>query len=103
MIQAFRFIGLIEGVTTLALFLVAVPMKYWLGQPHLVQPLGMLHGVAFVGYLGGMWLLLRNERFSLMEWGRTAAAAFFPFGTFLNDAFLRRKQAERLVSDQTFN
>ncbi len=95
MIKAFRVIGLIEGVTTLALFLVAMPLKYMFSHPHLVPPLGMLHGIAFVGYLAGMWVLLRNERFNLMEWGRTAAAAFFPFGTFLNDPFLRRKQAER--------
>jgi integral membrane protein len=99
MIQAFRIIGLIEGVTTLGLFLVAMPLKYWFAQPHLVQPLGMLHGMAFLGYLAGMWVLLRSERFSLMEWGRTAAAAFFPFGTFLNDAFLRRKRAERLAAE----
>lgn len=95
MIRSFRIIGLVEGLTTLALFLVAMPLKYWFGQPQWVQPVGAIHGIAFIVYLLGMWVLLRNERLTLMEWGRTAVAAFFPFGTFLNDPFLKRKQNER--------
>jgi integral membrane protein len=93
-IGIFRLIALVEGVTTVALFLVAMPLKYVFDQPQLVPPVGMAHGVAFVAYIAAMWLLLRNQGFTQKDWTRTALAAFYPFGTFLNDGFLRRKQLE---------
>ena len=92
MIQLFRYIGLAEGVTTLLLFLVAMPAKYLFGFPGLVPPVGMIHGVAFVTYILAMVICLWGRGFSPWEWLRTTVASFFPFGTFLNDGLLRRKQ-----------
>jgi integral membrane protein len=94
MIQIFRIVALVEGVTTLLLFLVAMPMKYLLDMPFLTPPVGAIHGIAFLAYIGAMWVCLRDYAFSAKDWARTAIAAFFPFGTFLNDPFLKRKQAE---------
>lgn len=92
MIRAFRYIGVFEGITTLALFLVAMPAKYWFGNPGLVPPVGALHGAAFVIYLVAMVVCLWGRGFTPLEWARTTIASFFPFGTFLNDPFLKRKQ-----------
>jgi len=92
MIRTFRYIGVLEGITTLALFLVAMPAKYWLGYPALVPPIGMIHGVAFIGYLVAMVICLWGRSFSARDWARTTLASFIPFGTFLNDGFLKRKQ-----------
>ena len=92
MIRTFRYIGVLEGITTLALFLVAMPAKYWLGYPALVPPVGMIHGLAFIGYLLAMVICLWGRGFSALDWARTALASFIPFGTFLNDGFLKRKQ-----------
>jgi len=93
MIKLFRYIGLAEGVTTLALFLVAMPAKYWLGNPALVPPVGALHGAAFITYILAMIICLWGRGFTPWEWTRTTIASFFPFGTFLNDAMLKRKQS----------
>ena len=92
MIQLFRYIGLAEGVTTLAMFFVAMPAKYLFGFPGLVPTVGMIHGVAFVVYLLAMVVCLPGRGFTAWEWTRTTIASFFPFGTFLNDGLLRRKQ-----------
>jgi integral membrane protein len=92
MIRLFRYIGLVEGITTLALFLVAMPAKYWFGFPGLVPPVGAIHGGAFVLYLVAMVFCLWGRGFSAQDWARTTFAAFIPFGTFLNDGFLKRKQ-----------
>jgi integral membrane protein len=92
MIRTFRYIGLVEGLTTLALFLVAMPAKYWFGMPGLVPPVGAVHGGAFVLYIVAMVVCLWGRGFTPWEWLRTTAASFFPFGTFLNDGLLRRKQ-----------
>ena len=91
MIQIFRIVGLIEGLTTLALFLVAMPAKYWFGYPDMVPPVGMIHGMAFIFYILAMVVCLQGQGFSAWEWTRTTLASFFPFGTFLNDPMLKRK------------
>ncbi|MFC3096731.1 DUF3817 domain-containing protein [Alteraurantiacibacter palmitatis] len=95
MLHAFRWIALGEGVTTLALFLVAMPLKYWGGNPVLVPPVGMAHGLAWVAYVVAMGVCLPGKGFSVSEWARTFVAALFPFGTFLNDGLICRKMAAR--------
>ncbi|KKB76171.1 membrane protein [Devosia limi DSM 17137] len=92
MIRLFRFVGIVEGITTVALFFVAMPLKYWFAMPGLVPPVGMIHGAAFVVYLLAMVVCLWGRGFTAWEWTRTTFAAFFPLGTFLNDPMLRRKQ-----------
>lgn len=92
MIRLFRYVGVFEGLTTLALFFLAMPAKYWFGNPDLVPPLGALHGFAFVVYIIAMIVCLWGRGFTPWEWARTTIAAFFPFGTFLNDGLLKRKQ-----------
>lgn len=94
MLGTFRLIALIEGITTLALFLVAMPLKYIWGMPQAVSLVGAIHGLAFVVYILAMVVTLWGRGWTIMEWGRTTVASFFPFGTFLNDPFLKRKQNE---------
>lgn len=91
MLSLFRWIALIEGLTTIALFLIAMPLKYWGDNPLLVPPVGMAHGVAWLGYLLAMLVCLPGKGFSGSELFRTFVAALFPFGTFLNDGLIRRK------------
>lgn len=86
----FRSVALIEGITTVALFCIAMPMKYWFGNPSLVPPVGMAHGVAFLVYLPAMVVGLWGTRAGWLGWLRTLAASFVPFGTFLNDPFVKR-------------
>ncbi len=94
MLRIFRFIALIEGITTIALFLVAMPMKYWLGNPTLVPPVGMAHGMAWLAYLLGMLVCLPGKGFTAWQWIRTFLVAFFPFGTFLNDPMIHRREKQ---------
>lgn len=94
MLQIFRAIAFVEGVTTLALFLVAMPLKYALDYPALVPPVGMTHGIAWLAYVVAMLVCLPGKGFSWWQWLRTFVAALFPFGTFLNDPLLKRKARE---------
>ena len=93
MFRFFRHLALVEGLTTLALFLVAMPAKYWFGYPDLVPLTGLIHGWVFIAYIVTMSVALRGKGFTALEWARTVIASFFPFGTFLNDPFLKRKEA----------
>lgn len=92
MFKLFRAIALIEGITTIALFFVAMPAKYVFDFPQLVPPVGMIHGWAFLAYIVAMIAALSGKGFTPLEWARTTIASFFPFGTFLNDPFLKRKE-----------
>ena len=53
MVAVLRRFSLVEGISTLVLFLVAMPLKYVLGYPMAVTYVGWVHGVLFVG----LWLL----------------------------------------------
>lgn len=94
MLRLFRIVAMIEGVTTIALFLVAMPLKYWFDNPALVPPVGLAHGIAWLAYLVAMAMCLPGKGFSAWGWARTFIAALFPFGTFLNDSFIGRKERE---------
>jgi integral membrane protein len=91
MLQLFRWVAFVEGMTTIALFCLAMPLKYWAGNPVLVPPVGMAHGVAWLAYLVAMLVCLPGKGFTALELLRTFVAALFPFGTFLNDGLVRRK------------
>lgn len=90
MAEFFRKIAFIEGVTTLLLFFVAMPVKCLAGQPALVPPVGWMHGVAFIMYVIVMIRALGGAAVGPLGWARTLVAAFVPFGTFLNDPWLKR-------------
>jgi integral membrane protein len=92
-LKLFRYIALFEGVTTLALFLIAMPLKYGFDNPSLVPPVGMTHGIAFLLYIAAMLVALPGKGFGPVGWLRTILASLFPFGTFLNDGYIKRREA----------
>ena len=51
MIKAFKTISFLEGVSYLALFFIAMPLKYGMGNEILMQPVGMGHGFLFIAYV----------------------------------------------------
>jgi integral membrane protein len=98
MLALFRKIALAEGVSTLALFLVAMPLKYLVGWDKLIFPVGMAHGVLFIAYnlamIPGLW----GRQAGFGGWLRTFIAAWFPFGTFLNHRYLKRLESGSSIS-----
>lgn len=91
----FRWMALIEGITTVMLFVFAMPLKYGAGKDALIQPFGMAHGVAFIIYFLLMVVALTQNRVGPMGWLRCALAGLIPFGTFVNHAWLERLGDER--------
>ena len=94
----FRLVALFEGLTTLALFLVAMPLKYLFADPSWVPLVGLIHGYAFLAYIVVMVLVLRRRPWADKAWLRTTLASFYPFGTFLNDPFLKRMKASEALN-----
>jgi integral membrane protein len=84
-ISLLRTLSLIEGVTTLLLFGVAMPLKYAMGMPMAVKIVGWIHGIFFI-----LLCLALIQTTIACRWPITRSlgiliAALIPFGAFLMD------------------
>ena len=87
--------AVVEAITLLALFCVAMPLKYWAGLPQAVSVVGPVHGLAFMVFV---WFVIRSWAEDLITWSgalRLLAGAFIPFGGFVNERWLRRQSGGR--------
>jgi integral membrane protein len=85
-----RFIGFWEGVSFLVLLGIAMPLKYYYGEPGAVRVVGMAHGVLFMLYL---WAAIQAAVEYDWSWKKTALvllASLLPAGPFVADAKLLR-------------
>jgi integral membrane protein len=89
--------GIVEGVSTLVLFGVAMPLKYYADMPMAVSIVGMIHGLLFIG-LVAMFLIGRTivplPR-HLMWWGMIGAVV--PLLPFIIDIPLIRMLREKVT------
>lgn len=63
-LKTFRVISLLEALSFVILLLVAMPIKYILGNPELVRIVGMAHGILFVLYILGALLFKKKLNWS---------------------------------------
>ncbi len=91
-IKWLRHTGIIEGISSLLLFFVAMPLKYMANKPEAVSIVGMAHGVLFIIYV----IALARAAMVLQRpvgWSaKIFVAAIIPFGPFLIESGLRREQ-----------
>lgn len=92
-LNQFRVIALLEGLSFIVLLFIAMPLKYIWGQPLAVRYVGMAHGLLFVAYVA--WLVACHFAY---KWeGKFSALAFLaslvPFGTFVLDRKLPRMKS----------
>tara|TARA_B100001250_G_C19740188_1_gene762689 strand:+ start:201 stop:539 length:339 start_codon:yes stop_codon:yes gene_type:complete len=93
-IRRLRYIGLIEGVSSLLLFFVAMPLKYLYDMPQAVTVVGTIHGVLFILYMLALVQTMIQLKQSLGWAAKVIVAAVFPFGPFFIEADLRREQVK---------
>ncbi|HPF97806.1 MAG TPA: DUF3817 domain-containing protein [Mangrovimonas sp.] len=85
LINSFRIVALLEGVSYILLLFVAVPIKYFGNDPQYVKLLGMPHGLLFIAYII-LAIMVNSE----LNWKGTTLrnvllASIIPFGTFVVD------------------
>jgi integral membrane protein len=87
-----RIIGYLEGISLLVLIFIAVPMKYYFGNPSLSKLLGPIHGAIFLLFLFNALSVgvEQNWKFKTTTW-KIITACFIPFGTFYIDAKILSK------------
>jgi integral membrane protein len=92
LLTGFRYTALFEGISSLLLFFVAMPLKYFANLPAAVKYVGAIHGGLFVAFV--IYLFIYTERkskgFTFLLLG--GLAAIIPIGTFIFDSKLLQKE-----------
>lgn len=87
MLRLFKIIAILEGISYLVLFsnmLFIKPANLVLYKT-LLYPIGMSHGVLFIGYILLAILLKKSQNWNLVPFLIIVAASLVPFGTFYID------------------
>ncbi|GEJ47364.1 DUF3817 domain-containing protein [Chryseobacterium sp. ON_d1] len=81
-----RILAILEGISLLSLVFIAVPVKYWMGNPLFVRLIGPAHGTLFLLFLFNTLSVgvEENWKFKEITW-KVILACFIPFGTFYID------------------
>jgi integral membrane protein len=82
-VRALRQLALIEGVSTLLLFFVAMPLKYLAGMPLAVTIVGSIHGFLFVALVVMLLIAIVKVPISAGLAAAGIVAAVVPGGPFL--------------------
>jgi integral membrane protein len=91
-IRNLRWVGIAEGISFLLLLFIAMPIKYMLGIPEVVKYVGWAHGVLFIAYIIAVFAAMRAMQWNLFWLLVALAASLVPFGTFVLDKQLKRRQ-----------
>jgi integral membrane protein len=84
MIKIFKFTAISEGISYLVLFanmLLVKPNNLELYKI-LLFPIGMAHGVLFIGYVILAFLIKKSQNWSFKDFSIVQLASLVPFGTF---------------------
>jgi integral membrane protein len=90
----FRLVALLEGLSFIILLGVAMPLKHIWGMPLYVKYVGWAHGLLFIYFFFALLQVYGDHHWSLKKVLWCILASLLPFGTFVLDAKLLRKEAE---------
>lgn len=82
MLRFFKIIAFLEGISLLLLFFFAMPLKYIFENPSYIRPIGMTHGLLFIGYIIMAIMLKYEQNWTGKKFRIVAVASIIPFGTF---------------------
>ncbi len=82
MLKPLKWIALLEGVSLLVLFGLAMPLKYLFDKPLAVEIVGMTHGVLFVAYIITVLIVGVIYKWKIGIILLSMLVSIVPFGTF---------------------
>ncbi len=91
MLNIFRGVAILEGISYLLIFALTMPLKHWagIGQPNIY--VGYAHGFLFIAYLMLAIVVWKENGWAPKILGYLILASLLPFGTFyMESRFLRR-------------
>jgi integral membrane protein len=94
-IRALRHLAIIEGVSTLLLFGIAMPLKYAANMPLAVRIAGSIHGALFIALVLMLLIAIRKVPISFAMAAAGIVAAIVPGGPFFYERRIARLDASR--------
>ncbi len=90
-----RLLGFFEGMSLIILVFIGVPLKRMMDMPEVVQIVGPIHGVLFLGFvlLTIMVSISMSWKFTKTTW-KVLLSSLIPFGTFYVDAKVLKPMEE---------
>lgn len=83
--------GMLEGLSFIALVFVAMPLKYFAGRPGAVSVVGLIHGILFLLFCLTLLTTMLDQRWSIKKALGPFIASLLPFGPFVIDRKLRNE------------
>lgn len=90
MLKAFRVLSFIEGLSLIALFFIAMPLKYYFNVPEAVPVVGPIHGLLFMAYFFMSLSVSHKEEWSVGFWLLVLLASLVPGACFVLDWKLKK-------------
>ena len=89
-LQRLRLIGFAEGISTLVLFGIAMPLKYLADLPLAVKIVGSIHGILFIALILAFVYAVDHIPISKKLACLGVLSAIIPFGPFVLDRKLQK-------------
>lgn len=90
-LKLFRTLAILEGISTIFLFCVAMPYRHFTGYKPIVSHTGQIHGVLFVAYLVLLYFVYQDYKLSVKQVIFSLIASVPPFGTFIAEKMIFSK------------
>ena len=89
-------IAFLEGISFIVLVFIAVPVKYYLGNPIGSKVVGPIHGALFVFFIFYAISVGSEQNWKLKTFGVVLLASIIPFGTFYIDHKILSKTNQQI-------
>ncbi len=80
MLDTFRIVSLVEGLSYLILLFIAMPIKYLGENPYPVKIIGMTHGILFIIFTVALFVTISKYKWKKEFGFKLFAYSLFPFG-----------------------
>ncbi len=94
-LNRFRVISAIEGLSYLLLVFIAMPIKYMGENPYPVKLLGMIHGVLFIIFMISLFESKIREKWDIGLMFQLFVLSLLPFGAFIIEKRVNPKSANK--------
>jgi integral membrane protein len=91
LVNIFRIVALIEGISYIVLLGIAMPLKYYFDSPLAVKMVGWAHGVLFMAYLLFLLVCWIKYKWSFLRVVSYFFASLLPFLPFLVERNLKKE------------
>jgi integral membrane protein len=93
-LRNYRVAAWVTGVGLLVLVFVAMPLKYFFGEPRPVAVVGMLHGFLYMAYIVCTLILAERRRWRPLEAVVILLAGTVPIASFVAERQVTRRVRE---------